>query len=279
MRAAAEFQLHGFFLVVAENLFHAWTYKGVMAAGIRHENEIGETVHPAAGKFLLLIKAVLHLAALGDVHDRTVVANHVAGGVAHGASGVQANDLTAIFAGESNLAALDHRLTVDLLAQGEALGFVGKEIGEGAGKQVFLGIIAEHAGESGVNVEEVIVRRRYIDAFLQRLEKLGEARFIVAQGGDVASEHGDALNLVVAQHGVRDAVKIIDRVAVLEADGYDSGPNATLEKTRHGPLEQIAAVAGALVEEVAQWVADNLRKGRPNKIGEAAVDSANLSVE
>src|SRR5579859_325481 len=277
MRAAAEFQLHGFFLVVAENFFHARTHKRVMASGIRNENEIGVTVHQAAGKFLLLIEAVLHLAALGDVHDRTVVANHVAGGVAHGASGVQANDLTAIFAGESNLAALDHGLAVDLLAQGAALGFVGKEIGEGAGKQVFLGIIAEHVSESGVNLEEVIVGSRDVDTFLKGLEEFGEARFIVAQGGDVASKHGDALNLVVAQHSVRHAVKIIDRVAVLEADGYDSGPNATLEKTRHGPLEQIAAVAGALVEEVSQWVADNLRKGRPNKIGEAAVDSANLS--
>src|SRR5260370_823139 len=112
MSTATKLHLQDFFGIVAENFFHARAYKRVLAAGIQYQDKIGEADHQPARKFLLLVKAALHLAALGDVHYSAVIANHVAGGIAHRASGVQANDLAAILARESNLAPLDHGLVV-----------------------------------------------------------------------------------------------------------------------------------------------------------------------
>src|SRR5713101_7046198 len=180
MSTATKLHLQDFFGIEAENFFHARAYKRVLAAGIQHQDKVGEADHQAARKFLLLVKAAFHLAALGDIHYSAVIANHVAGGIAHRASGVQANDLAAILPRESNLAPLDHRLVVHLLPQGAALGFIGQQVREGAGEQVVLGLIAEHADERRVYINEVMVGSRNVDAFLQGLEELGKACFIVS---------------------------------------------------------------------------------------------------
>src|SRR6266852_6107214 len=110
-------KIHGgdFLGLEAENLFRTRADERIVSAGIEHQNEIREAVHQAAGKFLLLVKAALHFAAFGDVHNRALITNNMAGVIAYGGGGVQANDGRAVLADESDFAALEHGLKVDLL--------------------------------------------------------------------------------------------------------------------------------------------------------------------
>ncbi len=55
MGAAAKFHVLRFFNVVPEYLFATRTDKGVVGRRIEHQDEIGEAVDEAAGKFLLLV--------------------------------------------------------------------------------------------------------------------------------------------------------------------------------------------------------------------------------
>src|SRR6266403_3050351 len=98
MRAAAKFQVLHVFNVVPEYLFATRTDKVVVGLGIEHEDEIGEAVDEAAGKFLLLVEAALHLASLGDVHERALIAHHASGIVANGSSRVKTDDGGTVFA-------------------------------------------------------------------------------------------------------------------------------------------------------------------------------------
>src|SRR5713101_1562432 len=110
-------KIHGgdFLGLEAENLFRTRADERIVSAGIEHQNEIREAVHQAAGKFLLLVKAALHFAAFGDVHNRALITNNMAGVIAYGGGGVQANDGRAVLADESDFAALEHGLKLDLL--------------------------------------------------------------------------------------------------------------------------------------------------------------------
>ena len=228
--------------IVAENFFHARAGESVLALGIQDEDQVGEAVDQAAREFLLLIEAALHFAALGDVHERAVIAEDAAGSVAHDGGGVEADDRVAVFADERELAALKHGLGVNFLAKKAALLRVGKNVGEAAGEELFFRIVAEHANERGIGVENAIVGRDDVDAFLQRFEELGEARFVFAGGGDVSRKNGDAVNLIAAHHGVGDAVVVESRFVALDLDVDDAGPMAALDEARHGAIDQRATL-------------------------------------
>src|SRR6267154_2008745 len=59
MRSTAKLQILHFFRLITEDVFHSWTYKGVVPAAIHHKNQVWETVDQAAREFLLLVKAAL----------------------------------------------------------------------------------------------------------------------------------------------------------------------------------------------------------------------------
>ena len=189
VRAFAERAPIVFFGVVAENFFYARAGEGVLAFGIQHENQVGEAIDQAAREFLLLIEAALHFAALGDVHECAVIAEDAAGCVADDGGGVEANDRVAVFADKREFTALEHGLGVHFLAKDSALLRVGKYVGKAAREQLFLGIVAEHANERGIGVENAIVGSDDVDAFLQRFEQFGEACFVFARRGDIAREN------------------------------------------------------------------------------------------
>src|SRR5260370_12390380 len=114
MGAAAKSHLLRVLDLVPEYFFASRTDKGEMARGIEYQDEIGKAIDEAAGKFLLLVKSALHLAALGDVHERALIAHYAAGIVAHGTGRSHAHAVIAVLAHQDELPALDHRLTVDL---------------------------------------------------------------------------------------------------------------------------------------------------------------------
>ena len=98
MGTAAKLHLRGFGELIAENFLATRANKGVTRIGIHDENEVRETIDETPREFLLLVELALHLAARSDVHDGTLITNHLAGSVAHGRCGVQTNDGRAILA-------------------------------------------------------------------------------------------------------------------------------------------------------------------------------------
>src|SRR5712692_12008719 len=127
MGAAAKFHVLRVLDLVPEYFFASRTDKGEMARGIEYQDEIGKAIDEAAGKFLLLVESALHLAALGDVHERALIAHYAAGIVANGSSGIQAHDGPAVLPDQGNLPALDHRLTLDLFLDDLSLCLVDKD--------------------------------------------------------------------------------------------------------------------------------------------------------
>jgi len=118
--------------------------------GIEHEDEIGEAVDETAGKFLLLMKAALHLAPFGDIHEGALIAQHASGIVANGGSGVEAHDGPAVLANQSDLAALDHGLPIDLGLDNLSLWLIDEDFRNPSFQQFFLGIVASMRASAGL---------------------------------------------------------------------------------------------------------------------------------
>ena len=127
-----------------------------------------------------------------------------------------------------------------LPGEATALQPVQKNFGEAVGKQLFFRIVAEHTNERGIHVENAIVGGDNVDAFLESFEEFGEAGFVFARGGDIASKNRDAVNFVAAHHGVGDAVVVEGRRVTLDPDVNDAGPVAALDEARHGAINQSA---------------------------------------
>src|SRR5229473_2311314 len=145
MGAVAKFHGLRIFNVVSKDFFAARTDKGVAGRRIEHEDEVGEAVDEAAGKFLLLMEAALHLAALSDVHERALIAHHAAGVVADGSGGIQTNDGSAVLSNQGHLAALNFRLALHEILDELALRPVSEDFGNPSLEQFFRGVITEHA--------------------------------------------------------------------------------------------------------------------------------------
>src|SRR5438105_13003535 len=98
MGAAAK--LHALRLIegVAEHFLAARADESVAGVRVQHEDEVGKIVDQAACEFLLLMKAVFHLAAPGAVHNRAVVPDHFAADAPNAAHGGNAQPGSAVLA-------------------------------------------------------------------------------------------------------------------------------------------------------------------------------------
>ena len=105
-----------------------------------------------------------------------------------------------------------------------------------AREQFFLGIVAEHANQSGIHLEDLVVWRNDVDAFLKGFEEFGETGFAAALGSDVASEDGEAVNLVVAEHGVSDAIEEVGGVRFSLGEPEQRRTNAALKEALQAAL-------------------------------------------
>ncbi len=159
-----------------------------------------------------------------------MVADDAARGIAHGGSGVEANEGLAIFAVQSDFDAFGNGLVIDFAGDGVALVFVDEDIADALAKEFFTGVVAEHANESRIDLEDFVVGSDDVDAFLQGFEKLGETRFVAAHGSDVASEDGEAVNFAITDHGVGSAIEEVNGVESLDADLDRTIPLAALNE-------------------------------------------------
>src|SRR5271168_3961863 len=279
MSARAELHICGFGELVAENLAASRADESVMGSGIHDENKIGKAVDEAAREFLFLVELALHLASRGDVHQGALITDYAAGGVAHGTGRVETEDGRAILAQQGNFAALRRGLAFDFLDKRFPLGMVREDFRDALGEQFILGIVSEHADQRGIDVEDGAVGNSNIDAFLERLEEFGKARFILALRSDVSAKDREAVDFVVAGHGMRDAIVIANSILFLEPDLNDAGPVAALDKTRQGATNQFGAVPAALFQKLGNLASDDLLVVGADEIRKAAIHGANFDFE
>jgi len=228
--AIAEEQANGFCGFETQNFFYFGANEGVALIGIDDEDEVGKTVDQAAGKFLLLVETLFDGAALGDVDERTLVADDAASGIADGGSGVEANEGLAIFAVQGDFNAFGNGLVINFAGNGVALVLVDEDIADALAKEFFPRVVAEHANESRIDLEDFIVGSDDVDAFLQGFEKFGETSFVAAHGGDIACEDGKAVDLAITDHGVGSAIEEVNGVESLDADLDRTIPLAALNE-------------------------------------------------
>src|SRR5262249_5203421 len=134
------------------------------------------------------------------------------------------------------------------------------------------------AHQSGIDVQDAAFGRGDVNAFLKRLKEFGKARFIPAKGGNIARKDGDAVDGIAAHHGMRDAIEIKGRHAVLQAHLYDAGPMTALHEAWQRPVQKLFFLLGAGLDELCKRSANNLLERRFDKIGETPVDISDLAV-
>src|SRR5579885_710867 len=167
MSAVAELEIRRFLRLKTEHFLDAGTDESVVRSGIENKNEVGKTGDKAPCKLLLLMEAALHFAALGDIHDGALVTGDVTGRIADGGRGIEADDGRAVLPNESDFAALDHGLALDLFLQLLSLDAVDKDLLDILREKFGFRAVAEHAHERGIGVENRAIGRGDIDAFLK----------------------------------------------------------------------------------------------------------------
>src|SRR6266481_3908041 len=111
--ALAEGKANDFGTFVAEDFLEFGADEIVPALCVHNKNEVGETVHEAAGKFLLLVKLFLDGAALRDINERALETDHATTGVANGGGGVQTIDRLPVFAAQGEFVAVGTGFSTD----------------------------------------------------------------------------------------------------------------------------------------------------------------------
>src|SRR5271165_2416478 len=156
--------------VVAQDFLNLGADESVVLVGIDNEDEVGEAVHKAASKFLLLMEALFDGAALGDVDKGALIAHDVAVAVAYGGSGVEAGEGLAVLATQGEFDAFGNGLAMYFANDGGALKLVDKDLGNALAEEFVARVVAEHAHEGGIDLDDFVVGGDDVDAFLKSFE-------------------------------------------------------------------------------------------------------------
>ena len=156
----------------------------VDAAGcIRRYHGIADRLQRNLGTFLFGEDRLLGLLALGDVGDRALIADDVAGVVAHRVRALEHHDLLAVASAQAELRIADLALAVEAPHEIGAVG--GKPVAHRRARQCIklLGRrVAEHPHEGRIHRQQAPITRALVHAFHRVLEELPELRFARAQG-------------------------------------------------------------------------------------------------
>ena len=279
MGALAEGYADGFRVFITENFLDPGAGKGVALVGVHHEDQVGETIDEAASELLLLVKAFFDGAALGDVNKGALIADDPADGIANNGGGVQAKERLAILAAQCDLVALRRGLMMDFASEGVALLLVDEDVADVPAEERFLRVVAQHADERGIDLEDLVLGGNDVDALLEGFKELREAGLAAADGGDVAGEDSEAVDLAFAEHGVSNAIEEIGGVAALDANLNDTGPMAAFEKPGHHEGNGFRGSFVNVLEKLHDMAADDFLERPADEIGEAAVDGADFAIE
>ena len=262
----------------AQQFLRSRAHERVAAFAIQGHDQVGEAFHQAARKLLLAMQALLHGATLGDIDERSLVAADAAARIANQSGGVQASDRGAVAAAQSDFMAADRAGQGEFALLGFPLLGLDHEVRERMIEEVFAALVAEDPRERGIYAFEVPVGRRQVDAFLQRLEQLGEASLIFPFLRNVVRQDADSLIPAVANQGVQVALQESRGGIALELHAQHSGPVAPLQKAGQS-LFGGGAASVHQVQEFIEGAADEIGKGLSDQIGEAAIGGYDASIE
>ena len=208
-----------------------------------------------------------------------MITDDAAGGIAHGGSGVEANEGLAIFAVQSDFDAFGNGLVINFAGNGVALVLVDENIADALAEEFFTGVIAKHTNESRIDLEDFVVGSDDVDAFLQGFEELGKTRFVATHGSDIASENGEAVDFAITDHGVGSAIEEVNGVESLDADLDGTIPLAALNEASQFAGDRFGRRIVDVFDEMAERLANNFLEGMADEIGKAAIDGANFAIE
>src|SRR5207302_5555477 len=112
-----------------------------------------------------------------------------------------------------------------------------KKIREGTTEQLRTVIIAEHAHQGRVDIFQLSVGIRQIDAFLQGLKQVLEAGLAFALGGYIACQNAYTLSGTLVYESMRDALEISCAGFMPQADAQHAGSMALLEQGEQFTLQ------------------------------------------
>ena len=87
------------------------------------------------------------------------------------------------------------------------------------------------------------------------------------------------MHIVVAHHGVNDALEIMNGLPHFQANPGHTAPMPFFEEAGHGALDNIGTVATGILQKFGERVADDLLKSRSHEFGKATVGSADFTIE
>src|SRR5262249_19404436 len=157
-------------------------------------------------------------------------------------------------------------LSIHFASDYVALFLIHKDFANLEREKLFLGGIAKHTDESRVDLEDLVVRSDDVDAFLEGFEELGETCLAAALRCNIAGETGEAMNLVVAHHGVGDALEMMDTPGFFQTDLKRAGPEATLHEALDVAHELFFGDTGFVGKELSNGKADDLLERQADEI-------------
>ena len=170
----------------AQQIANARTDKAVAPIQIDHQDQVGEALQQVAAGTLPAAQSFFHLAPLGDIHQRALVADDLARVVPDRARRIQKDAGRAILAPQRELAAALAPAIVRAPAQHRTLAAIEIErCWDRAQASSSLLPQPEHLDQRRIGVEQLAFRRAEVHAFLQGLEQFGEAAFFLALFGHV----------------------------------------------------------------------------------------------
>ena len=196
-----------------------------------------------------------HLALVGDVNQRALVADDIARRIPYRPRGIEKHGCGSVLSLQLDLACAHAAAIVDRPPQ-HGLAWIEIQCWRLNRQQFALFVIPQHADQRGIRLQQLSLGRAEVDTLLQSLEQFGEAEFFLALLGDVAAQHAHAHDLVTLHDAVQDTIEVKRARTVLQPDPYRPGPALLIEKASQAAFHFFAH---GFIDEVVNLVARSAR--------------------
>ena len=192
---------------------------------IENRNQIGEARHHASGEALFLLQALFHLAALGNVSQRSLQTHRSPGSIAHGKSGREAMDLRSVLAAHQYFAIVHCAFYLELADDCVSSGRVNIHVPEIDSLQLFFVVVPEYSDQGGIRIEQLPSGGYEKDSLAEGFKQFLKADFGFLLFGNVARPSDDGPDLSI-HSGLKPAIEIAERLVLLEPHRNRAGPHA-----------------------------------------------------
>src|SRR3984893_2150757 len=260
----------------AQQIAAARADKAIPSIQADDQDTIGEALQQIPLKFLLLAQRFFHLAPLGDVHQRALVTDDCAGSIPDGTRRIQKDAGRPILAPQRKLAAALAPPIIRAPPQHRALPRIQIKCAGVEGQKLVPAAAAQHSNQRRVAVKQLALWRAEVDAFVESLEKFGEAALFLALFGHVPGEGADAHDFVTLDDCIQHAVEIKGARVVLDLDANQARPAALFEKAGKTRFDVASQRFG---QKLVDLVAYDVGVGDSQQLGDTAIHCPQSTVE